>query len=57
MSCQNNNLVQLQFIQIYFLFWHENTDWIFICRFVQHPKNFGLIASYLERKVNCGLYN
>lgn len=21
-------------------------------RFVQHPKNFGLIASYLERKVN-----
>lgn len=22
------------------------------CRFIQHPKNFGLIASYLERKVN-----
>uniref|UniRef100_A0A672GIR6 Nuclear receptor corepressor 1 n=1 Tax=Salarias fasciatus TaxID=181472 RepID=A0A672GIR6_SALFA len=36
--------------------WTEHEKEIFKDKFVQHPKNFGLIASYLERKVKCSLY-
>uniref|UniRef100_A0A3B3BUZ9 Nuclear receptor corepressor 1 n=1 Tax=Oryzias melastigma TaxID=30732 RepID=A0A3B3BUZ9_ORYME len=34
--------------------WTEHEKEIFKEKFVQHPKNFGLIATYLERKVRCG---
>ncbi|TSL28154.1 Nuclear receptor corepressor 1 [Bagarius yarrelli] len=38
--------------------WTEHEKEIFKEKFVQHPKNFGLIASYLERKCvsDCVLY-
>uniref|UniRef100_A0A7N8YI80 Nuclear receptor corepressor 1 n=1 Tax=Mastacembelus armatus TaxID=205130 RepID=A0A7N8YI80_9TELE len=38
--------------------WTEHEKEIFKEKFVQHPKNFGLIASYLERKcvADCVLY-
>uniref|UniRef100_A0A8C8GTC5 SANT domain-containing protein n=1 Tax=Oncorhynchus tshawytscha TaxID=74940 RepID=A0A8C8GTC5_ONCTS len=38
--------------------WTEHEKGIFKEKFVQHPKNFGLIASYLERKCvsDCVLY-
>uniref|UniRef100_A0A672GIR0 Nuclear receptor corepressor 1 n=1 Tax=Salarias fasciatus TaxID=181472 RepID=A0A672GIR0_SALFA len=38
--------------------WTEHEKEIFKDKFVQHPKNFGLIASYLERKcvADCVLY-
>ncbi|XP_023688841.2 nuclear receptor corepressor 1 isoform X1 [Paramormyrops kingsleyae] len=38
--------------------WTEHEKEIFREKFVQHPKNFGLIASYLERKCvsDCVLY-
>uniref|UniRef100_A0A8C7JSK5 Nuclear receptor corepressor 1 n=1 Tax=Oncorhynchus kisutch TaxID=8019 RepID=A0A8C7JSK5_ONCKI len=38
--------------------WTEQEKGIFKEKFVQHPKNFGLIASYLERKCvsDCVLY-
>ncbi|XP_071382038.1 nuclear receptor corepressor 1 isoform X1 [Centroberyx affinis] len=38
--------------------WTEHEKEIFKDKFVQHPKNFGLIASYLERKCvsDCVLY-
>uniref|UniRef100_A0A8D0CWM7 Nuclear receptor corepressor 1 n=1 Tax=Sander lucioperca TaxID=283035 RepID=A0A8D0CWM7_SANLU len=38
--------------------WTEHEKEIFKEKFIQHPKNFGLIASYLERKcvADCVLY-
>ncbi|KAJ8280828.1 hypothetical protein GJAV_G00059550 [Gymnothorax javanicus] len=38
--------------------WSEHEKEIFKEKFIQHPKNFGLIASYLERKCvsDCVLY-
>ncbi|XP_072909151.1 nuclear receptor corepressor 1 isoform X3 [Hemitrygon akajei] len=43
-----------QFINV----WSDHEKEIFKEKFVQHPKNFGLIASYLERKcvADCVLY-
>ena len=33
--------------------WTPQEKHIFKERYLQHPKNFPLIASYLDRKVNC----
>lgn len=37
----------------YFNIWTESEKEIFKEKFLQHPKNFGVIASYLEKKTVC----